>query len=171
MRFLSIAVLVIGCAQGELHTVTLPSASPTSAAPRPVATASAADVIPSPSPTRIPPLTMTPTSPDPPVGELIPLWTADAPPPTSPTSGHSMCDLGHVGGYLHPHPESGLGLRDRRGRRVFPVIWLFGSTARATPDGDILLIGPGGDVSARQGDRIEAAGGVNAEGVAYICSP
>jgi hypothetical protein len=103
-------------------------------------------------------------------GQVIPLWTASAPPPTSPISGRSTCDYANVGGYLHRHAESGLGLGDRRGRRVSPVIWLFGSTARETPDG-IVLIGPGGSVPAREGDRIVAAGGTNVEGVTYICSP
>ena len=175
MRIPLIAVLLIGCSQAALpSTAPRLSEGPPTVAPSPTNVVTLSPSVaqsPSVEPEASPLLTSTPAPPKPtPVGDLIPLWTASAPPPTSPITGRQVCDLAHVGGILAGHPESGLGLTDRRGRRIWPVIWLFGFTARATPDG-IVLIDAGGSVVAREGDRIEAAGGTNVEGVTYICSP
>jgi hypothetical protein len=65
-----------------------------------------------------------------------------------------------VGGILVADPTFGLALKnsDEDSEYVDGAIWPFGFSARRE-HGVILLIGQAGQVVAREGDRIRAAGG------------
>jgi len=79
-----------------------------------------------------------------------------------------ICNLAHIGGVIARHPESVLGLTDRRSRKVGAIFWPFGYTAREE-QGVIVLVDPHGTVVAREGDRVAMAGGLNVEGETEAC--
>jgi hypothetical protein len=68
----------------------------------------------------------------------------------------TVCDQARVGGTLVGDSTYGLALQNPGYRNG--VVWPYGYTARRE-SGVILLIGPAGVVVAREGDRIQAAGG------------
>jgi hypothetical protein len=105
-------------------------------------------------------------SPRPPRPGEMPLWTAEQPAPLH--NGRQVCDLAQNGGYLARHPESGAGLRDRAGDRVWPIIWPFAYSARIESSG-IVLIDPDGKIVAREGDRVRFGGGLGRDDVFQAC--
>lgn len=52
--------------------------------------------------------------------------------------------------------------------RVFSVEWPFGFRG-AVLDGAVVLIGPDGNVFAREGDSIEMGGGFGADTASVLC--
>ena len=74
--------------------------------------------------------------------------------------------MARVGGTLVADSTYGLALQNPGYRNG--VIWPHGFTARRE-SGVILLIGPGGGVVAREGDRILAAGGSGDDAVIVEC--
>lgn len=72
------------------------------------------------------------------------------------TRPNEVCNQARVGGVLIPDPTYGLAFKNPG--YVQGVIWPFGYSARRE-SGVIVLIGPSGQVIAREGDRVLAAGG------------
>ena len=86
------------------------------------------------------------------VGCPVSLQTAPPPHPDG------ACPAARLGGWLTADPTFGLGLRDEpQGGPVYGVIWPNGWSARRDTSG-IVLIDRGGDIVAREGDRIVMAG-------------
>jgi len=77
------------------------------------------------------------------------------------------CDDALGSGRLVVDSRSGLGLADGSGR-ITPILWPFGYTARRDPAG-VTLVGHKGEVLAREGDFVQAAGGTGADGVFAVC--
>lgn len=69
---------------------------------------------------------------------------------------NTVCMQARVGGILTAHPTYGLGFQSPG--YATGAVWPYGFTARRE-SGVILLIGVAGQVVAREGDRILAAGG------------
>jgi hypothetical protein len=77
------------------------------------------------------------------------------------------CDEALGSGRLVASTQSGLALADGSGR-IMPVLWPFGYTARRDATG-IALIGQKGEVLAKEGDFVQAAGGTGADGFFAVC--
>lgn len=86
---------------------------------------------------------------------------------TGPQNAGNACDAALIAGTLAPHEATGLGVRNDQGV-VDPVVWPFGFSIRQDLT-TVLLIDANGRTVAREGDRIEAGGGANAEGMFAIC--
>jgi len=78
-----------------------------------------------------------------------------------------VCDEALGSGRLVASAQSGLALADGSGR-ITPILWPFGYTARRDASG-IALIGHKGEVLAKEGDFVEAAGGTGADGFFAVC--
>ena len=86
---------------------------------------------------------------------------------TGPENAGNACDAALIAGTLARSDATGLGVANDEGV-VDPVVWPFGFTIGQ----DLmtaLLIDATGRTVAREGDRIEAGGGANAEGIFAIC--
>lgn len=79
----------------------------------------------------------------------------------------TACNMARIGGTLVADSTYGLALENPGYRNG--VIWPYGFTARRE-SGVILLIGTGGGVVAREGDRILAAGGSGDDAVIVQCN-
>jgi hypothetical protein len=77
-----------------------------------------------------------------------------------------VCAMARVGGVLIADPTYGLAFGGDL-PFVMGVIWPYGYSARRGDDGVVALIDPDGQVLAREGDRIEAAGAYGNEYVEY----
>ena len=86
---------------------------------------------------------------------------------TGPQNAGNACDAALIAGSLARSEATGLGVRNDDGV-VDPVVWPFGFTIGQGVT-RVLLIDPTGRTVAREGDRIEAGGGANAEGIFAIC--
>ena len=73
---------------------------------------------------------------------------------------NTVCMAARVGGILVADPTFGLAFKnsDDDLEYVNGAVWPYGFSARRE-NGVILLIGPGGQVVAHEGDRMQAAGG------------
>lgn len=98
------------------------------------------------------------------LGDAISIWTTSNPPPSD---GTQFCPTALARGRLARHPDSGLGLEGQNGT-VTPISWPYGYTARAQAEGTVLL-GAAGVVQAREGDIVEAGGGLNLDDVFQVC--
>jgi hypothetical protein len=86
---------------------------------------------------------------------------------TGPQDAGNGCDAALISGTLARSEATGLGVRNDDGV-VDPVVWPFGFTIRQDLT-TVVLIDAAGRTIAREGDRIEAGGGANAEGMFAIC--
>ena len=86
---------------------------------------------------------------------------------TGPQNAGNACDGALIAGTLARSEATGLGVANEDGV-VDPVVWPFGFTI-GQDLAAVALIDPTGQVVAREGDRIEAGGGANAEGIFVIC--
>ena len=77
-----------------------------------------------------------------------------------------MCLQARLGGTLVADATYGLAL-ENPGYRM-GVVWPFGFTARRE-SGVIVLLGPSGNVIAREGDRIQAGGGSAGDDAVGVC--
>jgi hypothetical protein len=75
----------------------------------------------------------------------------------------TVCEAARIHGVLAADPHYGLGFKADGG--VSPVVWPHGYSARRESDGIVVLVDAAGNVAAREGDRIEAAGAYNELGV------
>ena len=78
-----------------------------------------------------------------------------------------VCQAARIGGILVPDSVYGLGF-EVRGNEV-GAVWPDGYTARRE-NGKVLLIGPYGQVVAREGDYVEAGGALGSDGAAHACT-
>ena len=87
---------------------------------------------------------------------------------TQPARESNECNMARVSGILAVDSQVGVGLADGNGV-VRRVIWPFGYSARREQAG-VVLIDDTGRIVAREGQRIETAGGFGgADDVAYPC--
>ena len=86
---------------------------------------------------------------------------------TGPQNAGDACDAALIAGTIARSEATGLGVRNDDGV-VDPVIWPFGFTIGQDLT-TVVLIDATGRTVAREGDRIEAGGGANAEGIFAIC--
>jgi hypothetical protein len=96
-----------------------------------------------------------------PAPEPVALRTA----PPNPSGG---CRLAAGGGYLAPHPDTGVGVGDANGDNVRPIIWPNGFTVWLDDTG-VVLLWPDGRELAREGDEVHFAGGVGVDGIFHAC--
>lgn len=86
---------------------------------------------------------------------------------TGPQDPGNGCDAALIAGTLARSEATGLGVRNDDGV-VDPVVWPFGFTI-GQDFTTVVLIDATGRTVAREGDRIEAGGGANAQGIFAIC--
>ena len=86
---------------------------------------------------------------------------------TGPENAGNACDAALITGTLARSEATGLGVANDDGV-VDPVVWPFGFSLRQDLT-TVLLIDAAGRTIAREGDRIEAGGGANADGIFAIC--
>jgi hypothetical protein len=86
---------------------------------------------------------------------------------TGPQNAGNACDAALISGTLARSEATGLGVRNDDGV-VDPVVWPFGFSIRQDLT-TVVLIDAAGRTLAREGDRIEAGGGANADGIFAIC--
>ena len=86
---------------------------------------------------------------------------------TGPQNAGNDCDAALIAGVLARSQVTGLGVQSDDGV-VDPVVWPFGFTIRQDLI-TVVLVDATGRTVAREGDRIEAGGSANAEGVFAIC--
>jgi hypothetical protein len=77
----------------------------------------------------------------------------------------SVCAAARVGGTLVYDATYGLGFKSGDSARV--AIWPNGYSARREQDGVVVLIDPSGQIVAREGNRIVAAG-ANGDTAVYV---
>jgi hypothetical protein len=81
----------------------------------------------------------------------------------------NVCLTARVGGVLVEDPTYGLAISSSDGH-VGGTVWPNGFSAWRDEEGIVVLTSPGGQVVAREGDRIESAGHTEDDGTAYPCA-
>jgi hypothetical protein len=79
----------------------------------------------------------------------------------------NVCATAAVGGVLSYDSTYGLGFKS--GDRVRVVVWPYGYSARREKDGVVVLIDPSGQIVARDGDHIAAAGAFSDTATYVMC--